>query len=312
MGEFTLSVTGTVTYGCGASAANKTDGSAESCYFQNIFCGANGTLANAFALGADTTGSAIDIAETVFVACEGRSSTTNAAFLLGNGTDGNILNTMLFGCHAAHSAYGMKAQGTGFRWFGGSTGENTVTDFYGTTAPTMSSWLTGCGRRTPPPCGLSPQPPAATRPSASATSSGNRAATSSQPGSSSATPAAAPSSSANIQVRDTGSVTPVIVLSAGSGYLSVDADTLATSTPLDEVFSWPPTQNVTATVSGYTQLSSTGGDPGVATTPGPVRLVGSSQSNLYNASGRDTAYPVETQVLSSGGAVTISACRRRH
>jgi hypothetical protein len=306
--DLSLVVAGTCTYGAGVTTPVKTTGSAESCYFENIYVTATGSLANAFAVGADTTGSSIDIAETVFVACEARATSTGAGFLLGNATAANILNTTMLGCHAAHGAYGVQALGTGFRWIAGNVGENSSSDFYGTTAPNDVVLIQGVRSENSAALWIE------------ASGAGNNTVVSlrdiiwTTAGSIVSTGAwinhacAGTLTLDSIQCRGSGAVTPVIVANAGSSaYLSIVAENLTTATPLSQLFSWTPAQNVTALVSGYTQASSTGSDPPVATTPGPVRLVGSSQGMVYNGTSRDTAYPVETQTLASPGAVTMTA-----
>jgi hypothetical protein len=120
---------GTCTYGLGVQGPTTGAFSAEECLFERVIVGAgSGTMTNGFALSPISSAYNQDIAEThlwrVFV-----SGVTNACFLLGSGTVGNILNTYMYGCGAQLGLYGVYCFSTNFIWNGGTVQHNG-TDFY--------------------------------------------------------------------------------------------------------------------------------------------------------------------------------------
>jgi len=102
-----------------------------------------------------------------------------------------------------------------------------------------------------------------------------------------------------------GSYTPYIPLGT-TGHLTVEMRGCSTSAPLEQLFHILATQTIAITVEGYTQLSSSGGDPPVLCTPGPIRLGWSGGSVTINGTSLQVASPVEKQTLASNAAVTIS------
>jgi hypothetical protein len=111
----------------------------------------------------------------------------------------------------------------------------------------------------------------------------------------------------NVNCKGSSPVVPVILLGT-TGKLTVTAAGLATSQPPWQLFSAAPTQNVTAVLTGYTQLTNAG-STGTAVFAGPVRLAPSSTHLSFGAppgTSRDTMTPIETLALASAGAVTIT------
>jgi hypothetical protein len=83
-----------------------------------------GTVTNGIAVGADTAG---DVSEISFFACRSQGA-TNAAWLFGNGTSGNVLGIRCYSCDGRSSAYGVSIQGSHVSWIGGSLLGNTSSD----------------------------------------------------------------------------------------------------------------------------------------------------------------------------------------
>src|ERR1035437_7530957 len=128
--ELDITTGGSATYGVGIDTP-ASPGSAESCYFERVLVQKilSGTLTNAFAVGPTHTGASnIDIAYTTFNDCRAVAP-TNACWLLGNGTGGNILDTHLDMCFAVQGQYGVYADQTAFTWTNGDVYGHTTANF---------------------------------------------------------------------------------------------------------------------------------------------------------------------------------------
>ena len=287
----------TCTYGIGIDTPTS-PGSAEGATFSNLMSQGvgGGTLTNAFAVGPGHAGqSNIDISNTLFFRCWAAKQ-ANAGFLIGNGTSGNIVNTTLVGCAAQNGTYGVYANATDFRWLAGTDlANNTDSDFALVAFDSAAFEIDGV------------------RSEGSARlvhTIGNA------------------SISANVRIRDveynagsivatgdfinyawggslslegircsaSGAVAPLILIGTPNGIpLAITVEGLMTSALLTQLFSWTPSQTVTAVVTGYTQLSATGGDPAVGATFGPVTLQGTTTTFSFNGTVRDVALPQPAQ-----------------
>lgn len=122
----------TATYGVGVSTPGST-GSAQGCLFDHVWVNCAGTLTAMYAVGPDHAGSsAMDIANTRFVACSGDSTpgTVTHGFIHGNGTSGNVTANTFVDCNANGVQYGITLQGGGIRWFSGQFAGNTGADIH--------------------------------------------------------------------------------------------------------------------------------------------------------------------------------------
>lgn len=283
-------------------------GSAENCKFVRCLVqGTGGTLTNGYAIAQAWSGGGVDIAGTLFFSCRAVGY-VNAGYVLGNsGTTGNVLDTDIFDCSAQAGAFALVATDTNFHWVGGTLGENTTADFSISASTSAASVVEG----------VRSENSARLLQSSSATTNSLVAFRDVSWVSSSSLIAAAGdvinhsmSGSLvldNVAIGGNGTVTPVIILAAGTGgRLTVTATGLQTSQPLHQLFSATPSQNVQVIATNYTQLSSTGATPVVTTVPGPLSLFGTGTSVNFNGSSRDVMSPVETQTLASSGAVTIN------
>lgn len=251
---------GAVTYGMGVTTANKTSGTAESCTFRDCYVQVTaGTMTNGYAVGADTTGGSIDIAETLFENCQSRGVVSNAGFLIGNGTSANILNTTLRDCTAVHGAYGVYADHSNVIW-SGAFGVNSTTDIYLNSV--ASGPYTFKGVRSEGSARL-----------LQSVSTSNTLILSLEDILWSADSINADGKwilhglggslrMGNVKCYASGSATPVISLTT-PGWLTVNANGIQTSQPLSGVFSFSGSQ-ILINNSGYVQLSSTGSDLPVA------------------------------------------------
>jgi hypothetical protein len=125
--RITTGAAGAVTYGVGVT----TTGSCEHTHFTNVFCdGGAGTFTNVFAVGPDT---ALDVAETIFVGCTayiGAPGVGGSGWLLGNGTNANVLNVSMFGCQSEGNYYNINCNGVFCRWYGGTLQTAGYSDVY--------------------------------------------------------------------------------------------------------------------------------------------------------------------------------------
>lgn len=81
---------------------------------------------NGIAIGPDTSRDVADIT----MSGVGARHASNAGFLLGNGTSGNVLNITCTGCASGDNAYGVEMNGANISWFGGAVSANKEADFY--------------------------------------------------------------------------------------------------------------------------------------------------------------------------------------
>lgn len=300
---------GAATYGVGVSTANKTTGSSQSCRFIDVTVQAysGGVIANAFSVGGDTTTGGNDLAQTVFAYCNanGKSSTnfTNAAFLLGNSTAGNILDTTMFHCTATGALYGVNTRATGCSWFGGAMSFNSVADIYvqgggnnnlfeGFRSETSASLLKTTGGTSLLNFAIrnvlwNADAIVATGVVVDYNLGGSL-------------------SLQNISIISTAATITPLILLGGGGAPTVSLIGLQSIAPLETLVSaGVPTNLQTITALNYSQIAVNGAR--VKSIPGPVLLSPSNVITTYNGTGRFTAYPVETQTLTAAGAVTISA-----
>ncbi len=98
-------------------------GSFENGHIENVFIegGYNG-----FSIGPDTHE---DVAELVFTKCVAYGQ-ANASWLIGDGTQANVLDHVAIGCYAGLSKYGVYYNGGPLNWIGGTVLHTTDTDFY--------------------------------------------------------------------------------------------------------------------------------------------------------------------------------------
>jgi len=100
--------------------------STQSVLFKRVLAqGGVGTTTNGFALGSTLNN---DLSEVTFISCNA-TTFDNAAWIIGNGTQGNVLGIRAFGCEGRESAIGVLMRGAVIAWYGGTTIGNTTTDF---------------------------------------------------------------------------------------------------------------------------------------------------------------------------------------
>lgn len=139
--DVTITNTAPVDYLCGVSTPDSAHTSSFA-NFQRVFLSPQGLggVQAGFAVGPDFAGSAqLDIATTVFEQCvvlpgdgtqAGGVGICEAAFKVGNGTSGNILQTSMKDCAAAFCRWGVWMGGCGVSWEGaGMTGMEEA-DFF--------------------------------------------------------------------------------------------------------------------------------------------------------------------------------------
>jgi hypothetical protein len=117
--DLTIQASANVTYALNITAIQST----EQVHVSNVavFGGMNGV-----AIGPDTSR---DVAA-ITISGVGARRASNAGFLLGNGTSGNVTNITCTGCTSSDNSYGVEMNGANISWFGGATSANKDADFY--------------------------------------------------------------------------------------------------------------------------------------------------------------------------------------
>lgn len=117
--DLTIKASANVTYALNITAVRSTEQVHVSDV--SVFGGVDG-----IAIGPDTDR---DVAE-ITMSGVGARQASNAGFLLGNGTSGNVLDITCTGCTSSDNNYGVEMNGANISWFGGATSANKEADFY--------------------------------------------------------------------------------------------------------------------------------------------------------------------------------------
>ena len=300
---------GSATYGVGVNTASSA-GSCEGCHFTEVQSAPQygvGTMTHAFAVGgAIWPGGAVDIAETVFTRCTS-GIVSGAAFYLGNGVSGNILNTHMYGCDAGEQQWGVYANATNFTWNGGTVQHSSYADFWMDNCP--SAVITGVRSENSARflyCAAGPGGTVCTVSDVMAVALGGGGNTN--------------TTGDWINYQGDGVLVLSSVLLAsyiGSGiapcllmpgnHLAVIANGLECEAPLTQLFSAGATSNAVVILTGYVQINNATGyinsaDPVIA---GPVILVPTATGYSFNGVGRDVMLP--QSALTSGVSTSLPA-----
>lgn len=296
---------GSGTYGVGVDTPGAT-GSAEACRFWRLKVDSiGGSHAYSFAVGPSHTGSGtVDIAATSFWDCTGISP-TQAPWLVGNGTPGNILGTHCYGCQALSSQYGVRLAAGDITWYGGGFGENTNADIRvesSNGAPiVVSGFRSEGGARLLSSSQVATPATVAIRDATWISGDGSISAA----GDVINHLTCGTLTLDSVNILNLGSTVPVFIVGNPFGQSTVALRGCAVSAPMATLLSGTPAGNVSATVENYVPLNGSGGFAGPAIA-GPVRLGPSNVTTNYNGTVRDTLSPTETILLSSAGAVAIA------